>query len=392
MDAVGIVAEYNPFHKGHLLHLEATKKYFNLPTFAVMSGSFMQRGEPAFCDKWLRARMAVDCGVDLVLELPTAFSLRSAEFFASGAVQILQATGLVQALSCGAEDANVNYLQLAKKMLEPETQEQLHAYVGQGLPYAKACELALGVGEVATKPNNILALEYAKALLKTDIKQYVVSRVASAYNDEALQEIASATAVRMAYKEQQNWQQAVPKEAVALLEANKEKIGYDEDLLWKLLCLRLRTCTSEQLLAATECKEGLENVLLSTANASSLGEAIAMASNKRYPASRIRRLLMQLLLNKSKEYFTQAQPAYLKVLAFNDTGRELLAEMKKKAELPIITKVGRAPFKNQSADFCQQLELDITASDVVAMLRPQQQNIAGDFLISPYYKQNLRRV
>ena len=88
----------------------------------------------------------------------------------------------------------------------------------------------------------------------------------------------------------------------------------------------------------------------------------------------------------------QAQPAYLKILAFNDTGRELLAEMKKKAGLPIITKVGRSPFKNQSIDFCQQLELDITASDVVAMLRSQQQNTAGDFLISPYYKQNLRRV
>lgn len=392
MDAVGIVAEYNPFHKGHLLHLEATKKYFNLPTVAVMSGSFMQRGEPAFCDKWLRARMAVECGVDLVLELPTAFSLRSAEFFAGGAVQILQATGLVKYLSCGAEDADVDYVQLAEKMLKPQTQEQLHAYVEQGLPYAKACELVLGMGEVATKPNNILALEYAKALLKTNIKQYVVPRVASAYNDEALQEIASATAVRLAYKEQRNWQQAVPKEAADLVEANKDMVGYDESLLWKLICLRLRTCTSEQIWAATVCKEGLENVLLSTANASSLAEAVADASNKRYSASRIRRLFMQMLLARSKEYFTQDQPAYIKVLAFNDTGRELLAGMKKKAGLPIITKVGRDPYRNQSESFRKQLELDITASDVVAMLRPRQQNIAGDFLISPYYKQNLRRV
>lgn len=393
MEAIGIVAEYNPFHKGHLWHIQETKKIKDLPIIAVMSGSLMQRGEPAFADKWLRARMAVEGGVDLVLELPTAFSLRSAEFFAQGGVKLLEATGLVSHLSCGAEDANIDYAQLARTILSPAVQEAIHQQLQQGHPYAKACELALAsttgstqLASIATKPNNILALEYAKALLNTNIEQIVISRSCSNYNDTKLTRLSSASAIRKAYGQGTAWQATVSDPVVALINANKSAIGYDEEKLWSLLNYKLRTCTAEEIAKTTECNEGLENLLLSTVNTASFQEAIAHCTNKRYPASRIRRLFMQLLMDKPRTYLEQANPAYLRVLAFNSTGRELLSAMKHTATLPIITKLGRNPYQSQSESFKQQLELDITAANIIALLRPEQQNNASDFLTSPYYK------
>lgn len=394
MEAIGIVAEYNPFHKGHWRHIEETKKIKDLPIIAVMSGSLMQRGEPAFADKWLRARMAVECGVDLVLELPAAFSLRSAEFFAKGGVKLLEATGLVGYLSCGTEDAAINYAHLARTILSPNVQDEIHQQLQQGQPYAKACQLALASSvssshqaAVATKPNNILALEYAKALLNTNIEQIVIARSGSNYNDTELTSLASASAIRKAYADEAAWQTAVPGKIAQLLEANKAVIGYDSTKLWTLLNYKLRTCSAEDIVSMTECSEGLENLLLSTVNVNSLAEAVAQCTNKRYPASRIRRLFMQLLMSKPRSYLEQTAPAYLRVLAFNSTGRQLLSAMKHTATLPIITKLGRHPYQNQSESFKQQLELDITAANIVALLRPTQQNNASDFLTSPYYKQ-----
>lgn len=392
MEAIGIIAEYNPFHKGHLYHLQATKKAVDLPIIVAMSGSIMQRGEPAFADKWLRARMAVECGVDLVLELPTAFCLRSAEYFARGGVDLLQATGIVKYLSCGAEDTKVNYNALAHAILASNTQNCIHQLLQQGLPYAKACQQALQtqqgftqLAEVAAKPNNILALEYAKALLKTDIQQIIIGRSGSNYNDTELTALASASAIRQAYCEATAWQSAVPKAVADLMCANKESLSYNEEKLWSLLNYKLRTSSAEAILNTTECTEGLENLLLNTANAACFKEAVAMCTNKRYPASRIRRLFLQLLMSKPKVYFQQKTPAYLRVLAFNTTGRQLLAEMKQKANLPIITKLGRNPLLGQSQSFQQQLELDLTASDITALLKPNQQATATDYITSPYY-------
>ena len=387
MQALGIIAEYNPFHSGHLLQLNETKKMVDLPVIAVMSGSFVQRGEPAFADKWLRARMAIDAGVDLVFELPTAFTLRSAEHFAHGGVKLLEATGVTTHLSCGAENAELDYTSLAKKMLEPKTQLALHSYIKKGLSYAQACELALeNNSALANKPNNILALEYAKALLSTNIKQLVIPRQGNNYNELTLSQFASATAIRKAYFAGDNWQQAVPASTEELLNAHKNALGYDEAKLWLLLKYKLALSTPETILATTECTEGLENLLASAVNCSSFAEAIAACTNKRYPASRIHRLFMQLLLGMPRSYYANNEPAYIRILAFNDRGRALLSTMKETASLPIITKLGKNPCQNQSQAFKEQLELDIAASNIVALLRPSTQSFGSDYLTSPYYK------
>ena len=155
-------------------------------------------------------------------------------------------------------------------------------------------------------------------------------------------------------------------------------------MLWLLISYRLRMLTPQQIALTCQCSEGLENVLKRAESCTSLAEAVAECSGKRYPASRIRRLLLQLLLHHSAEDFAQAEPAYLRILAFNEQGRSLLKDIKKNSSLPLLTKLGRNPFRNQSKAFTQQLELDIAASDLLALL--QQRPSGSDFLTSPYYR------
>lgn len=390
MQAVGIVAEYNPFHNGHLHHLEETKKLTNLPVMAVMSGSFMQRGEPSFLDKWQRARLAVECGVDLVVELPEAFSLRSAEFFARGAVKIMEATGCVSHLSCGVENHATDFVKLATITTSPDFATLLQNNLSAGTPYAAAYEKALqklaGAAKLNT-PNDILALEYCKALQNTSISPIFIKREQANYNDEAITgSIASATAIRKAclQNEASSVKKAVPKNVWQALE---NAHGANETLLWNLLSYRLRLLTPSEIAEQCQCTEGLENLLKQAVNCTTLKEAVALCSNKRYPATRIRRLFMQLLLGKERSYLEQAAPAYIRVLAFNDVGRQLLKHMKNTSSLPIITKLGKNPTNGQSKAFTQQLELDLSASDILALLQTPPAISGNDYLNSPYYLQ-----
>jgi predicted nucleotidyltransferase len=355
-----------------------------------MSGSFMQRGEPAFLDKWLRARLAVENGVDLVLELPAAFSLRSAEFFASGAVKILAATGVVEKLSCGAESPSTNFVELAKLVTSPDFNDKLQSFLGAGTTYAAAYEKALQALASDAKlnsPNDILALEYCKVLQDTNICPLFIKREQANYNDTTINgAIASATAIRKACVEKDlaAAQSAVPANVAQALAGN---YGVNEELLWHLICYRLRLLTPAQIAEQCQCTEGLENLLKQAENCSSLEEAITMCSKKRYPRTRIRRLFMQLLLGKERSMLEQAEPAYIRVLAFNDVGRQLLKEMKESASLPIITKLGKYPANGQSAAFAQQLELELTASDVLALVQNNPANAGSDYVTSPYYLQ-----
>ena len=393
MQAVGIVAESNPFHNGHLHHLQETKKLTNLPIIAVMSGSFMQRGEPAFMNKWQRARLAVENGVDLVLELPATFSLRSAEFFARGAVNILEATGCVTNLSCGVENPTTNFVELAKIVSSTDFKNALQKLLDEGFPYAAAYEKALQNLAKTSKlntPNDILALEYSKALQATNITPLFIQREAANYNDENIKgTIASATAIRKAFFENNvdSLKKAVPENVWQALE-NHESLN--EKLLWNLVSYRLRLLTPTEIASRSQCTEGLENLLKQAANCTSLEEAVTLCSNKRYPATRIRRLFMQLLLDKERCYLEQAEPAFIRVLAFNDIGRQLLKVMKETATLPIITKLGKNPCNGQSLAFTQQLELELAASDVLALLQNIPASTGSDFLNSPYYYKNTK--
>ena len=431
--ATGIIAEYNPFHNGHLYQLREAQRLTGQPLIIVMSASFMQRGEPACLSKWLRARLAVENGAALVLELPTAFSLRSAQFFAGGAVQLLAATGCVNALSCGVESPERDFVALAKAITSAQAQVRIKELLSQGKSYAVACATMLSQAEGAIgstansapldKPNDILALEYTKALINTDIKPVFIQRKDSGYNDrEIAGTMASATAIRQALKAERNtyyattpstvnasinadigaslnttsWRQAVPANVCqALLQSSP---GYDDALLWQLLRYRLRLLSTDDIAEACQCSEGLENLLKQSAGCATLAQALQLCTSKRYTTSRIRRLFMQLLLDLPRWCWEQRSPAYLRVLAFNDTGRQLLKQMKATASLPIITGLNRNWRYRlqhlgllQQQSYTQQLNMELKATELWSLLQlnPQLNQAGNDYFISPAYVKQL---
>ena len=411
--ATGIIAEYNPFHNGHLYQLRESQRLTGQPIVVVMSASFMQRGEPACLSKWLRARLAVENGAALVLELPTAFSLRSAQFFASGGVQLLAATGSVTTLSCGVESPELDFGALAQRITSDAAQGRIRSLLSQGKSYAAACAAVLSeaqqeAGVTAmqassnegkafaglTKPNDILALEYAKALQATDIKPLFIERRGDGYNDREISgTMSSATAIRQALNNSDDgWQQAVPASVRQALLDNAP--GYDAALLWQLLRYKLRLMSVDAIADACQCSEGLENLLKDAAACPSFAEALQLCTSKRYTTSRIRRLFMQLLLDVPRWRWEDNAPAYLRVLAFNDTGRQLLKQMKATASLPIITGLYRNwPQRlqhlqlRQQQIYSQQLLLELRATELWSLLQlnPSLNRSGNDFLISPAY-------
>ena len=411
--ATGIIAEYNPFHNGHLYQLREAQRLTEQPIVVVMSASFMQRGEPACLSKWLRARLAVENGAALVLELPTAFSLRSAQFFASGGVQLLAATGSVNTLSCGVESPELDFGALAQRITSDAAQGRIRSLLSQGKSYAAACAAVLSeaqqeAGVTAmqassnegkafaglTKPNDILALEYAKALQATDIKLLFIERRGDGYNDREISgTMSSATAIRQALNNSNDgWQQAVPASVRQALLDNAP--GYDASLLWQLLRYKLRLMSVDAIADACQCSEGLENLLKDAAACPSFAEALQLCTSKRYTTSRIRRLFMQLLLDVPRWRWEDNAPAYLRVLAFNDTGRQLLKQMKSTASLPIITGLYRNwPQRlqhlqlRQQQIYSQQLLLELRATELWSLLQlnPSLNRSGNDFLTSPAY-------
>ena len=411
--ATGIIAEYNPFHNGHLYQLREATRLTGQPVVVAMSASFMQRGEPACLSKWLRARLAVENGAALVLELPTAFCLRSAQFFASGGVQLLAATGSVNTLSCGVESPELDFGALAQRITSDAAQGRIRSLLSQGKSYAAACAAVLSEAQQAagvtamqassnegkafaglTKPNDILALEYAKALQATDIKPLFIERRGDGYNDREISgTMSSATAIRQALNNSNDgWQQAVPASVRQALLDNAP--GYDAALLWQLLRYKLRLMSVDAIADACQCSEGLENLLKDAAACPSFAEALQLCTSKRYTTSRIRRLFMQLLLDVPRWRWEDNAPAYLRVLAFNDTGRQLLKQMKATASLPIITGLYRNwPQRlqhlqlRQQQIYSQQLLLELRATELWSLLQlnPSLNRSGNDFLTSPAY-------
>lgn len=251
----------------------------------------------------------------------------------------------------------------------------------------QAWEKILGANTAFRTPNDILALEYTKALLQTaaDIQPLYLQRTDEGYNSTSIgNSIASASAIRRAMADgNKSWQQAVPDYTHAALATG----GYNAQLLWQLLKYRLRLLMPQQLAERCEASEGLENLLSKAADCASLQSALAACSSKRYTASRIRRLLLQILLDRPKAVWQQQAPAYMRVLAFNNIGRQLLHRMKTSAQLPIINKLGKNALCNDSVAYRTQLSAEVTATDLWSLLQKDAAlNRSGnDFYHSPVY-------
>lgn len=344
--AVGIIAEYNPFHAGHAHQISEIKKFYDGEIVAVMSGSFTQRGSPAILDKQTRARLAILGGCDLVLELPFVKAVRSAQDFARGAIQILESLGVVDVLAFGAEVTDLEKLKLAASTFDEKFfSDKLKRLMSQGISYAAAVTKILSeVTKLDEKflrqPNTILATEYLRALPEK-ISPLLIKRIGAAYDDLNLQEkFSSASAIRAAlYEKSPPWEKIAAQVDTETLNAlYKEKLSglVDENFLFRPLMTKLLTSRVDELKKIYGMTEGLDFRLLNASTAKNFSELIETLTARRYTASRIRRLLLYFLLNLTAEEVAEFdKTTCIKVLAFNERGRALL----KKISAPKIIKL-----------------------------------------------------
>ncbi len=336
--AIGVVAEFNPFHNGHKYLLETAKQNKSERVVAIMSGTFVQRGGIAITDKLTRAGMALNNGADLVLELPVIFSHNTAQKFAMGAVATLNATGIIDTLAFGSESADVSGISKASEILanEPDNVSQkIQTMMAEGVSYPVARQKAYeGYFDTAllSTPNDILAIEYLRAsnILNANLTPMPIKRQGTGHDsDTVTKTIASATELR---------KRLVSGDTVESYMPVCDFDIYNAKALDTAIISNLRLITHEALSEINEVTEGLENKFISAAREVNNVDELCMAvKSKRYTLSRIRRIAYSSLIGLTKELGNMS-PTYIRVLGANSSGRELLREMKKKSTLPVITK------------------------------------------------------
>ena len=362
MKILGIIAEYNPFHNGHAFHIREALKTSNCDVaVVVMSGDFVQRGEPAIFPKHLRAKMALSEGASVVLELPTCFATGSAEYFARGAVSLLHSLGCIDALCFGSESGNLEDLQSIAKILcvEPTPyKEYLQTYLRQGMSYPVARQLAFAaytqkehLAKVLTEPNNILGMEYLKALytLHSDIIPFTITRRGSGYHETALREqYSSASAIRKCFAQNtiSEISSQVPSSAYAQIQeycTEKGVVTCDDFSL--LLKYKLLSETQESLCAYADISEDLAHRIMNLRN-QFLGwsQFCEHLKTKELTFSRISRALMHIVLDIKQTDLSSCKANgychYARVLGFRKSDSSLLRAFKKHSRVPVITKIG----------------------------------------------------
>ena len=373
MKTAGIICEYNPFHTGHKYHIEHIKKEFDA-VVCIMSGSFVQRGGVAIYDKWSRARSALENGADLVIELPVKYALSSAEGFAEGGIRILDATGVIDALCFGSESGDIAELTSCARTLltEPaEVSQKIKALMNEGLPYAKARALAYeGVldTELLSQPNNILAIEYIKALLKSNssIKPITLKRKGAGYHDEeVIDGFASATLLREKIRSGVDVSTFTPYDLLA-------SVTYDVNRLTSTFKYKLRTDGENAFCGIPDMEPGLANRFLNEIDRDSIAEIVDAVKTKRYAHTRLRRIVAKVLLGLTED---TKNPDYVRVLGMNNKGKELLSKMRETSSFPIVNKV--ADFKDES------ILPEILATDLAALCADSPVPMGRDFTTSP---------
>lgn len=414
MQTVGIIAEYNPFHNGHAYQAtEARKQTQADAVIAVMSGHFTQRGEIAIMDKWKRAQAAATSGVDLVFELPVVFAVRSAQYFATGGVRLLNSLGVVNSLSFGAERAELGLIKSAASGLnETSVQITLRQQMKLGRTYAAALAHALEVHKFtangfALSPNNILAVEYLRAIEKyaPQIQPVPVQRRGSQYHDTDVSSFfPSATAIRHSiYREQRlasDLRETLPPTTSQIIQdaLNTREAPADFNQLTNVLLVKLRQMSNTDLLQIPEISEGLQNRVARAASLSgSLPEILEKIKTGRYPFARLQRIFIHVLLQSQLQtirQFDESGPLYARVLAFNNKGRQALREILRQSTIPIVTKttelLNSRAFRNRNMNPLQcMLAMDVAATDLFSLCLPatNKRKAGADFCRSAIWIQ-----
>lgn len=373
MKSCGIVAEYNPFHNGHQYQIEQVRQTLKPDiVIAVMSGNFLQRGEPAIVDKWTRAEMALAGGVDLVVELPTVFALQPADFFARGSIQTLAALN-IDSLSFGVEKGSASdFLTGAQWMVQNE--QKIDAAIqdssGSGLPYAQIMEevitnLAPHFPLHLNSPNNQLGFAYAKEIVRlgltNDIELAPLARKSAGYHDRkvtAEETIASATALRLAIHAGEDVANYIPKKSYTSFQKKlSEKVSWED--YFPLLRYQLLVQSEESLREIYQMTEGLENRLRTAANDSAnFDDFMANIKTKRYTHTRLQRLLSYVLLQWTNKDVLAAlnEIKAIRVLGFSQKGQAYLSDIKHDLDVPLIVNVNK-----ETKEF---LPFDVAAGEI----------------------------
>lgn len=392
MQTAGIIAEYNPLHMGHVHLMEQTRRLLGADTaiLCIMSGQYVQRGDFALVGKYARAEAAVRSGADLVLELPLPWAVSSAERFADGGVRHLLATGLLTHLVFGSECGSAAPLQrLAAALLSEKFPSRLKQELGLGVSFAaarqKAVEGLVSCEEASLleSPNNILGVEYCKSLLRAEsaVQPVTVSRVGAAHDSEAAEgEIPSASVIRALLRSGER-ERALGGMAPAMAEAflAEETAGRApafRETCERAILARLRTMTEADFAALDEGGEGLYRRLYAAVRkANSVDEVLELAKTKRYAYARLRRMVLWAYLGITPADCPE-QPLYLRPLAANETGRALLAKMRKTAEVPVLTKPAAVRRLDEPAR--RLFELEARAADLYALAYPELTSAVPD--------------
>jgi len=401
MKVTSIISEYNPFHNGHLYHMKRTKELTGADAIiCVMSGNFVQRGLPAIIDKWTRAKTALECGADLVIELPVIYSLSSAEFFAFGAVSLLNSLGVVNSISFGSEEGEIQFIKSIAEILlkEPfEFKEELKKYLKLGYAYPKARSLALkeyirdvdimdkNIEQSLSTSNNILGIEYLKSLIKlnSNIKPYTIKREGASYNSESMDSLfSSATAIRKYVKKYEDISALyshMPEASYNLLldlKNNNYEFANEKNML-KFIKYK-HFCTKSKIEKLPDVIEGLHNkIYKSLERSNDYNDLIENIKSKRFTYTRINRILCQYFIGFEKydtEILRKEPCPYGRVLGFNKMGTKILKELKKSSKIPIFTKLPKT--------YKEVLNLDIEATKAYSLLNPQIDPFS-DYLINP---------
>lgn len=391
---LGIIAEYNPFHNGHMYHLQKAKEQSGAQyCICVMSGNFVQRGNTSIVNKWKKAEMALLNGVDLVIELPTIYSVASAEGFSLGAIKLLNNLKIVDAISFGTETSDFAALNNISSIVNEEPMKYksiLNSALKKGLSFPKARENALMLylndnkryDNILNTPNNILAIEYLKALkkIKSTIQPIPVKREKVYYNDNVIvDEFASATAIRKLLKNEDfsEIRKVVPKSTYQILKKETElgNVVLDLSRYEKEIIYNLRRMTVSEIAELPDVNEGLEHSLKNAANYSNdITNLINIVKTKRYTVTRIQRILICALLGITKRDVGMAKKAepYIRVLGFNEKGKELISRINKQnPKATVITSVKKFQDKNNnnknSKIYKRLLDIDIFSTNVYTM-------------------------
>ena len=419
MNLLGLIVEYNPFHNGHKYHLEKSKEITNAThTVAIMSGSFLQRGEPALFDKYTRAEMAVKNGVDLVIELPTLYACQSAEIFSHGAVATLNSLNCVNSLCFGSEEGNIDILQTISEILVKEPSDfktTLKNFLDEGIVFPVARSKALyeyiknnhllelsedELQQVLNSSNNILGIEYIKSLIKlnSSIKPYTITRIASKYNSTDIESnICSATAIRNSLKD--NTDLKLIENVVPLHTFNEinHKINTNFNPVFDYMFYDLLSSTIirdvDNLTKYFEVNEGIENKIYSNVFTSkNLEELINSTKSKRYTMTKIKRTLNNILLGINRDDVIKVKGLdrvpYIRILAFNNKGREIIKKIKTSSDIEIITKFSKISHVDDPI-FDTLIKYDLKSSNMYNLIyyKNNRNLLKGpmDYYLSPKY-------